>query len=280
MKKLVEETQDKNCILKSNNNLLLERIKYLEKMKDIVAKTVVQKTLVNNVPISNSNTNPKKPEVSNPRTKDQMKATGAVKKSSGRTEHRTHMSHGPDNNTKYLEQDENYGNETADRVNSLSNMSSKFDNDRQIKFVNNHENEKSEMMQTENTNTRSQIGTQRRFRRSERLFGNADIPEQEKETGFAGGDRKVWLYIYRVKQHVSAQQIIDFIKNKPSFENDTITAKELPGDPQKLKHFVVTAPLIKKDKMYDTNFWPKNVGIKRFRFDKHILNEGGDFLDQ
>lgn len=124
-------------------------------------------------------------------------------------------------------------------------------------------------------------GVQRSQRRriKKRLGTHQQSPEEDS-TGFSGGDRRVWLYIYRVKRHVTPKMITDYIKNKPDFASVNVEARELPSDPNRLKCFVVTAPLSFKDRMYDGEFWPQNVGVKRFDFNKHkdFLVRGGDFL--
>lgn len=99
-----------------------------------------------------------------------------------------------------------------------------------------------------------------------RLGENEECADQ---TEFAGEERKVWLYINRIKRHVDANMIRSYIKGKSNFTNEKVEVTEIPSEQNGLKRFVVRAPISRKDEMYDTNFWPKGVGIKRFSFHKH-----------
>ena len=101
------------------------------------------------------------------------------------------------------------------------------------------------------------------------------------DTGFAGEERRVWLYIYRVKPHVNAEMIKKFITKKSDYEHLPIEVRQLSSMTNRSKWFVVTAPLSRKDEMYNTDFWPMGVGIKRFDFFKHrdyLQESGADFL--
>lgn len=119
----------------------------------------------------------------------------------------------------------------------------------------------------------------KRWHSQKKRLGTSEQPTAD-EGAFTGADRKVWLYIYRVMRHVTAEKIMDYIKEKPTFNSVPVQVRELPSEYNKLKCFVVTAPLKYKDQMYESSFWPQNVGIKRFKFDKHreFLQTGGDFL--
>lgn len=122
------------------------------------------------------------------------------------------------------------------------------------------------------------VVNKRRYKYKKRLGTGGTAGDQVGD--FAGGDRKVWLYLHRVKRTATEKIITDFIKNKPGFEQEKVTVRELPTDEDKLKCFVVTAPLERKDDMYDRSFWPNHVGIKRFDFKKHrsFLDQAGSFL--
>lgn len=70
--------------------------------------------------------------------------------------------------------------------------------------------------------------------------------------GFAGGDRRVWIYIYRVMKSASETIIENYIKAKPDFAGSSILVKEIPSKEGTLKSFVIVAPLEKKDELYKT----------------------------
>lgn len=117
-------------------------------------------------------------------------------------------------------------------------------------------------------------------RRPKKNLGTAEISEDETKNGFSGGERKVWLYIYRVNRVTTEKEIIEYITNKPGFDKYTTNVEEIPSGEDQLKRFLVTAPLIKKDIMYQPEFWPKNVGVKRFDFEKNkkfLSERSGNF---
>ena len=75
--------------------------------------------------------------------------------------------------------------------------------------------------------------------------------------------------------------ISDYIRGKSGFNEIEFAVKELPGEPNNLKRFVVSAPYTKKDDLYDPGFWPMNVGIRRFDFRRHrdfMRSQAADFF--
>ena len=92
----------------------------------------------------------------------------------------------------------------------------------------------------------------------------------------------MWLYIHRVKRTASAEVIKNYLVRTPGFENERINVRELPTKEHQLKAFMVTAPLSRKDELYNPDIWPQNVGIKRFDFRRHkdIFKKSADFLEQ
>ena len=110
-----------------------------------------------------------------------------------------------------------------------------------------------------------------------KTLGTANVTNND----FSGAEKKVWLYLYRIKNNATAQKITDYILKQESFKNEKVMVKEIPGESTKLKRFVVTAPFSKKDELYDPGFWPSGVGIKRFDFGRHrefIQEQSADFL--
>lgn len=78
------------------------------------------------------------------------------------------------------------------------------------------------------------------------------------------------------------KQILDYITAKPGFDERNTNVEEIPSDNGHLKRFLVTAPLTKKDIMYQSDFWPKNVGVKRFSFErnkKFLADRSGNFQE-
>lgn len=100
----------------------------------------------------------------------------------------------------------------------------------------------------------------------------------EDESSFKGVDKKLWLYVYRVPRQVTENNVINFISKKPSFKNLKIDAKELPTNENQNKVFLVTAPFEKKEEMYQPDFWPKGVAVKRFDFNRQKRYNQNSFL--
>lgn len=113
-----------------------------------------------------------------------------------------------------------------------------------------------------------------------RKLGTGEEPRDSATKGFTGGDRRVWIYLYRVMKTATEDMITAFIKNKSGFEHLKIIVKEIVNSEDKLRSFVVVAPLDKKDDMYKTDFWPRNVGIRRFDFSRNqeFLKETKDLF--
>lgn len=109
-------------------------------------------------------------------------------------------------------------------------------------------------------------------KRSRRTRDNSIIPKTKTlgtshaSNVFIGVEKRVWIYLYRVQRGVMPVQIQEFIKKKPGFETLDVHVSELPTEETKNKCFLVTAPFSQKDEMYKPNFWPKDVGIKRYDF--------------
>ena len=97
---------------------------------------------------------------------------------------------------------------------------------------------------------------------------------------FQGAEKRVWLFVNRVNNNTTQENVTSYIKGKQGFSDEKITVKELPGEPNQLKRFVVCAPFNKKDELYNPEFWPKNVGIRRFDFKRHsqfMKTQGASF---
>lgn len=127
------------------------------------------------------------------------------------------------------------------------------------------------------TNSSTPFRTNNNKRKTMRL-GTAIINNDDPDNAFTGVEKKIWLYIYRVQKHVTSTIIHDFISKKPEFANSNIDVKEIPGNPDGLKRFMVSAPFKFKDTMYKNDFWPNGVGIKRYNFNRQNDNEKGNFL--
>ncbi|CAH0558592.1 unnamed protein product [Brassicogethes aeneus] len=99
-----------------------------------------------------------------------------------------------------------------------------------------------------------------------------NLGTNESSSGFVGVEKRVWIYFHRIQRTVTKTNIESFIKDQPGLLDSDINVKELPTSETQNKCFVLDAHFDLKDKLYDPSFWPKGVGIKRYRFDKHREN--------
>lgn len=109
-------------------------------------------------------------------------------------------------------------------------------------------------------------------------LGTGESLEEGDPSGFSGIDKKVWIYVYRCKRVCKAEDIKQYIHKKPGFDEVQVDVQELSTNDKQNKCFVVSAPFDKKDIMYKPDFWPRNVGFKRFHFKKFKDYSQGDFL--
>ena len=84
-----------------------------------------------------------------------------------------------------------------------------------------------------------------------------------------GVKKKVWLYIYRVQQHVTDKMLLNYLNNKNVAKNPDFEVKELPAGRNKNKCFCVGASFDLKAELYNSSFWPAGIGFKRFDFQRY-----------
>lgn len=298
LKQILKEVQEKNDVLQLNNKLLLDRIRFEESIK--------KSTRIQN---QNIHKNPDKggfmvPEPPNPRMSLQGDR-GRLTEINARTRPEIE-------NTKTTEQFQR-NNEKSELVNQLSlavdrrqivaERATLREGDRNVSGNNNnsqqnlnenteskseHENEGvfTEVTYRKRNRSSNKMGTTRGYREKSKhkKIGKAEVSEEEKRGGFSGRERRLWLYINRVNNHVKPSDILEYIKKKPGFESADIGVKELQNKAAEkvqspLKSFVVAAPITKKDEMYDEDFWPVGVGIGRFSFRAYRSTHKEDFLE-
>lgn len=248
LQELLTESSDKNNILKQNNNLLLEKIQAIENKQEIPTKNQVN----NKKDIPQSNT----PEIpSNIYGVDSFtyaKVTSAMgQKMAGHGNYQTQKS-----------QNDNQSN---------LNPNSKQTNTPQETVLKHNNSEKDE----EDAFTEIKRKKRRRARVPEKNIGTG-----QHNPNFSGQERKVWIYIYRVKRNTTPHMIEEYLSTKEELKDTEITVKEIPSDENRLKRFVLSAPLEMKEVLYKSDTWPSGVGIKRFDFSRHreLLKQGADFL--
>ncbi|CAG9763585.1 unnamed protein product [Ceutorhynchus assimilis] len=63
--------------------------------------------------------------------------------------------------------------------------------------------------------------TQRKRQYRKKRLGNAKISPESQQNGFAGGDRKAWLYLNRIKRQTTEEMIINYVKGKKVLNTKT-----------------------------------------------------------
>lgn len=91
----------------------------------------------------------------------------------------------------------------------------------------------------------------------------------ENDTENFGVERKIWLYLYRIKRDVTAEKIANYFKNHTNFRNAAVTVKELPTNPSQNKCFMFGIDFEYKTEIYKPSTWPKHVAYRRFNFHKY-----------
>lgn len=172
-------------------------------------------------------------------------------------------------------ENESSSDETKQRLHRNRGTTSSFDNLNHRQHLNHSQAQSGS--RTKSQSNSNPVRTNIYKRKSIRL-GTAIITNEDPKNAFIGVEKKIWLYIYRVQKHVTSNIIHDFIVGKPECENYTIDVKEIPGHPDGLKRFVVSAPFKFKDAMNKNDFWPNGVGIKRFNFNRNNDNQKDNFL--
>ncbi|KAL3273060.1 hypothetical protein HHI36_014515, partial [Cryptolaemus montrouzieri] len=78
------------------------------------------------------------------------------------------------------------------------------------------------------------------------IIGTAQI-DSKTNNAFAGQEKKIGVFVNRVKNHVTSEDILAYISKKPDIDIASKEVKEIPGDPENLKRFVVAAPFMLKE---------------------------------
>lgn len=124
----------------------------------------------------------------------------------------------------------------------------------------------------ENEGTYQKVNHRKKIKKPRLQIGEAEISKEDEINGFVGRDKtekKIWLFLSRVKDHVTEEIVKNYLENKTSSTND-IYVKEIDTF-RKLKDnrcFKVGLNFILKEQAYTTSFWPKGVAVYRFNFKK------------
>nr|XP_023019147.1 uncharacterized protein LOC111507981 [Leptinotarsa decemlineata] len=122
------------------------------------------------------------------------------------------------------------------------------------------------------TNNEHESKTVRHMKKRRLQIGQAQISEEDENNGFAGRElqeKKIWLFISRVKDHVTEEMIVSYLKNKTNGDSQ-IYIKEIKAH-RKAKDnrcFKIGLNFNMKEDAYNNNFWPRGVAVCRFDFRK------------
>lgn len=117
----------------------------------------------------------------------------------------------------------------------------------------NSENDRWQVVQRKKGNYRKHIGQ-----------------SEEKEEKFKGVKPKIWMYIYKVTQETTEEDIKNFLKRKTGERDEDFIVKDLK-ESGRFKSYMIAADFKHKDDFYKPSFWPRGVNYKRFDFNKHYI---------
>ena len=109
----------------------------------------------------------------------------------------------------------------------------------------------------------------RRYPRKSVNTGTAEIDADDN--AFAGrdeNDKKAWLFISRVKDGVTEKTVKDYILKKTQLDGKDVSVQSIDTTYERKdnKCFQVGIKFQLKDRLYESDFWPKGVAYHRFRF--------------
>nr|CAI5849305.1 unnamed protein product [Callosobruchus analis] len=86
------------------------------------------------------------------------------------------------------------------------------------------------------------------------------------ENGFAGADRRLWIYVGRCKQNSTEAGVGEYLQKKSPGHNFTVVKLNSKGYHHSYR---VEADTELKDVLYNGDYWPKGVLVKKFKFLKN-----------
>lgn len=122
---------------------------------------------------------------------------------------------------------------------------------------------------TENEEERNwTVVKNRRNSRKNRVINNVIIGRDtnDEENGIEGVEKRVWLFMSKVKLHVTKEKISKYLTSKPDMTNRKFIVEEISVKRTSSKCFKIGADYDLKDVMYQPGFWPKGIWITRFNF--------------
>lgn len=234
LKRLLYEMESKCKILEQSNSLLMENKMLLEEKLYLAQKNMEQRTT--RVPPTRTQPN-----------KSELKSTSATINSLNK---RTSTSAPNQQDTQITTKEQNSNTQKIEeaqrkKLNHIINLTKVPDEEDEFKTV---------------------TYKRRNTKRFEKLYG--ENQEMEGQNDFAA-EKKVWLYLYRIKRHICENDIEVFIKKQEQFKNANVVIKELPTNENQTKCFMFGIDWTHKSEIYKPTAWPKSVAYKRFNFRKY-----------
>lgn len=116
------------------------------------------------------------------------------------------------------------------------------------------------------------VGYKKKNKKQKVHIGEAEISKEEETHGFVGRaktEKKIWLFISRVKDHVTEEIVKNYLGKKTS-NNSDIYVKEIDTYKKSKDNrcFKVGLNFNLKELAYTSSFWPKGVAVCRYDFKK------------
>lgn len=163
--------------------------------------------------------------------------------------------------------------EIMQNIINLENLERKNDqnliknNESATSAINNSNAKKMSVKQADEKNkdqpTYSDVSKRRKIKTALQ-FGDGGADED-----FEGVQKRIWIFVSRVKLQVTAEKIKNYLISKPLMKDRTVVVEELQLRRTGTKAFKVGLDYALKDDAYSPNFWPKGVGFSRYTFPKN-----------
>lgn len=263
LRRLNKEMEDKNNLLYENKRFLEEKVSfYINEIKKYQQKLAIQE----------ANTDPKLPSKTKTYSEAAMRQRQNVRNTG--TIHKVMQNKVQKNN---------------DAMNRNISKVSTTPQENRAQLSATEEEEEAHETEAEGTETENNNGgyvyvESRKQRRKnnanvkQRYRKNTKIGEGEKTDEMAATEKRVWLFISRIKRHVTADNVKAYMAKQLDQGVQDFIVRELPTGEQRNKCFMVGADYHHRDEMYKATFWPAGVGFKRFDFQLYKrLNDKQDF---
>lgn len=99
----------------------------------------------------------------------------------------------------------------------------------------------------------------------------AQVGKCEMEHGISWGkgmeEKKIWLYISKIKDNITAETIQEYITNKTKTDKEVKVKKlDTKTSRKNNKAFMIGVDFSLKEKVYKEDFWPAGITFTRFNF--------------